>query len=617
MSHTKAGTDNVRARITLLWVTVAASIASAALLNYTIRQVAESAGLLYILLAASSTLIALILLGVFLWCYLQKSWRTYIGPEHVDQQSYSAPTDITSLRAEVDALKSVDSNRAIQFLYMVAYPSTIFDRISESAEPLTRSLSITTTITLTAVGRPGDTVVAPVLMRQRGSLTDGLRFYVGDDRVSSLSRRRVVVYSLAVVRSIIAGWGFKYWYAYCKFAEDRFARAFSSSLPTTSDAVDEMVSWIRSIAPKDKAESAQALGDFIHALQDEEPLCVPVQLKGPSLPNFEGPTLSGFRDVAPQARDLEHYREWLAVEGSTPAPEANHKPRLGESLRSASQDAERRWLLRLVVRRRSILQFHLQTLYKANSDGTVRESGPRWIDRVRLAFGIRATLIAVPLHNASRARSYHLSLAGLDGTYLVRQQLTGVKRAASEPGSEGASVPETPLSGNVVTRARNGQRHAHLYITGGKNTKPYVFSARFYERMPGSMAPAFASALSVTVLVAIAAFAYKGDGSHLFDNWEYAALVLAFPSVISLWLGFTPERRLSEGVLAARVSTISTVVLAVFAAASSIAQGHEDLGEWWIGLLLISIVNTAAPLMSWLMRAATQAHFIDAPPRDE
>lgn len=611
------GTKRVRLRVNLLWVALLLGLMAGASLVLLDRQIGvKPFALEWVSIEACAAL--LLAAGSFFVTrkYVLASLSVYTAPESIESEAVDRPTDPNLIMNDIDVLGSIPSDIALQFIYMVAYPSKMFDRISDSAEPLTRSLSLTTTVSFSANGRRGETVIVPVLMRQRGTLEDGLRFFVNEGRVSSLNHHNTVVYCLAVIRSIIGSWGFNHWYLYCNFAERRFAEAIDSSQPLLRLAVDEMVDWIENTAPEGKKTSARALGDFLRALEEDQPLCVPLILGGPSMPLVQGWKRSGPRKVSSERRDLSEFARWQAGEVFEADEAKRINPSKGPRNTVSREDPlakeTRRWFLRVSARRRSVLQFHFEN----RLDQAASSAEPSGIDRLRRIFGIRPTLIAVPLRNAGRAKSYHLSLAGLDGTYLARQQVIRVPDTtdAVGVGPDGAAAASIDLEGDVVARLRNGQRHAHLHIANGANTDRTAFVAQFYERMPGSMAPAFASALSVAVLVWVALFADKRYGSPLFENWEYPALVLAFPAAISIWLGLSSERRLSEGVLAGRVSLICTVVLAIIASGFSVAQEHTNLSFLWLGLALLATVNAIAPGVSWILRAHVHSHFVESPP---
>lgn len=218
------------------------------------------------------------------------------------------------------------------------------------------------------------------------------------------------------------------------------------------------------------------------------------------------------------------------------------------------------------------------------------------VDWARTLFGIRVTAISVPLYNAGRALSYHLEVVGPEQTYLARQSTF-----------EGEAEKDVP--GFVVASRRRGQRHAHLYVRASGHTDLLAFNALFYERMPGSMAPAAVSAISVAVLTWLA---YASIGrTGLFDNWEYAALVLAFPAAISIWVGVDSERRLLQGVLSARISTLLTVAVGVIAAALSVAHKFAGTPNEWLFLALLATLNAGAAAVSWTVRAKVLSDLVN------
>lgn len=524
--------------------------------------------------------------------YFVVSWRTYTAVDIGDTVGMRSDKDleaeIESVLVRVDALNSMTPLAAVRFLYLLAFPDKAFDRMSDSAEPLTRSLSLTTTGSLKVQGREGEVVVVPLLMRYRGTLEDGLRFFDGSgDRISSLTHVETSAYCLAVVRTIIRSWNPSIELFYRREAEKRLAEIIYRDEVLEKDGITETINFVAALAPKYvHEESVDNLKQFISALQSRQPLCIAVPLDRNS---------HLFREVSHEDRN----EPISPSEVDRPAEAAGNSPPSDapNAAQGASSMAPETFTLRLSARRRTVVEFNYNLRGRANSHAQ-RKGRRSLVDLIRTAFGIRATLISVPLINAGRAASYHLDVLGPEGTYLARQWT-----ALEED-------PAATLPGKVVAQPRSGQRHAHLYVKGASQTELYVYSAQFYERMPGSMAPAFASSFSLAVLVWLGITALVPSGNELFRNWEYAGLVLAFPSAISIWLGVDSGRRLSEGVLAARVITLVTVVLAIASAWLSIDFSRTAFLPYWYVVATLATLNMGSAGLSWFVRARLLSKFI-------
>ncbi|WP_139230678.1 MULTISPECIES: hypothetical protein [unclassified Leifsonia] len=512
--------------------------------------------------------------------YLRLMWKIYVEPDFADRSTTepARAEAIDALLERVDRFASITDAQAVRFIYLSTRPQEYFDRISESVEALTRSFSITTTATLRLPTTARETVVVPLLLRGRGTVEDGMRF-VGPkgDRLSSMTRLDTVAYTLAVTRRAVQSWGPIPYSKYLGQLERYLASLLFYDGVADPSYLSTAIEAIRELETDSPQFERDAVAKFLATYYKREPICVAVPIEDMTTRFDSGATAPRFAEVSDEI---------------TRAAESRHRSAVAEEERGSSQPTYER-TLRLSARRRIIAEFHYDSTHS-------RKTAPRAIDRIRVVFGIRPTLISVPLVNAERAASYHLEVIGPENTYLARQS------------TPNPSAPSAAISGHVVGPKRLGQRHAHLYIRSASKTEDFVYNTQYYERMPGSMGSAAASAGSVTVLVWLAFFAVLSGRGVLFDNWEFAALVLAFPSAIGLWLGVQTERRIGEGVLAARVSSVATVGLAAIAAWFSIMLGDASHKQAWLVLALLATLNAIAPVVSWYQRARLQSHFVEA-----
>lgn len=451
--------------------------------------------------------------------------------------------------ARADELSTIQTREATTFLYLMVEPNSFIDRISESVEPMTRSVSTTTTLSMHVEGYEGDRLVVPVVLRQRGSTADGLRFAgPSDERLSSLIALEVNAYCLAVIRRVLASVSPVVLAQYLVRIEPSVAVLISRDKIASLAERDAVLGAIQSLAPE-PAEAVQILAvvKLVRTLFARQPICVPVVLERPSSPVIDS------------------------------EPVTSHTFRI-----------------RLTARRRTTVKYEVSSGLPAMLDG--------W---ARVLFGIREASLNVPLVNAARAKSYHLQVLGLENTFLASQTILRNRVVTRFPA-------------HVVAEVRRGQRHGHLYISGALRSAGYDYHARFFERMPGSMGPAAMSALSVAILTWLAYSAVGRVDSDLFNSWEYPTLVLAFPAAISIWVGVETEKKLLQGVLAARVSTISTIAFAIAAAWLSITAHVAGTEHQWLVLACFASLNAAIALFSWFSRSRVQAYFLNRSlPSDE
>lgn len=89
---------------------------------------------------------------------------------------------------------NVTYDEAVVFWQALRYPRERFTRITETAEYGSRTMRISSTFTLATSDLAQGTYAIPLLQAARGSLLHGVRFSIGDKRVSSLTHAESVVY---------------------------------------------------------------------------------------------------------------------------------------------------------------------------------------------------------------------------------------------------------------------------------------------------------------------------------------------------------------------------------------------------------------------------------------
>ncbi|HEX5495912.1 MAG TPA: hypothetical protein VFX70_15190 [Mycobacteriales bacterium] len=236
-------------------------------------------------------------------------------------------------------------------------------------------------------------------------------------------------------------------------------------------------------------------------------------------------------------------------------------------------------------------------------------------DMLTLALGTRPIKLTIDLGNASTCQSYHLRVAGTDGLYLGRQELSGCEATLRR------TAPGAPTRPHIRFRKRLGQPHAHFYArffpVPAPGESPLVrFS--YYEVPPGSVVRAAVSVVACLLLVWTVGIIESVGGPD--PGTDAPAFLLAFPAVAAAWLGFeSPSRRLLEGTMASRASLAGTTFLSI--AASALFMAHKALGDkvvWsdlprhftvlgatdmsWAVLILLALVNASAVCYCYVNR---------------
>jgi hypothetical protein len=247
-----------------------------------------------------------------------------------------------------------------------------------------------------------------------------------------------------------------------------------------------------------------------------------------------------------------------------------------------------RW--RVVVRRRQIPIFN----FKGDPLARVRR---HVVDVLKVAFGIRPTLITASLENAERASSYHLEIRGPANTYFSSQSLENT-----------LGDPVVPVS-HFVPAVRQGQRHAKIYLRGASETVDWSYAVVFSERMPGSLAPAAIAAAAVAALTWIELIGLRAN-AELSPSWDFVTLMLGLPTAISIWVGVQSERNLMEGVLLSRMSSLITIGIALWSAISNLVGAGP---QQQLLVALVSSANAAAMIAVWVFRSRVQSYFVGKP----
>lgn len=244
--------------------------------------------------------------------------------------------------------------------------------------------------------------------------------------------------------------------------------------------------------------------------------------------------------------------------------------------------------------------------------------------RLALLLGARPIDLSFGIRLASTCQSYHLEVNGPDGLYLGDQRLvdssaTLARRAQNE------DVPP-----HYRFRRRLGQPHAHMYARFFPEPAPVPprkqreqehpsVRLKFFETPPGSLLRAVVSAQASFALVWMVGIV---NSSVPNTETDAPAFLLAFPAVVSAWLGFeSAGRRLLEGTLAFRLSLACTVFVSIVS--SGLFISHRSLhtthnwyqlpdgwaifwiNDWsWLAMLTIAMVNAYIVTLLYIKRTA-------------
>lgn len=428
--------------------------------------------------------------------------------------------------------------QALTFIDAVVYPRQVYRRISEHAEATHRSLAIKTTYTVSIDKQAGSDddpdYVVPLFLFPKGEIQDGLKAYRGEDsRVSTLSTRDVHVFAAAVVRSLVFAAGTGAYSAYLGSLEKEVLKAIASPLQPSEQVLSEIRIRLLGL---NAGSSDDGLLDTASAMVSElakyHPICVPVS-----------------------ARDVRNTRwPWahrLRLEYRTIPP-----------LKAVDREP---WWQRLA-------------------------------DAVRLGLGVRLNRLFIPIPNAFRTNSYHLEVAGPQGTYLARQ---------------GTIPDQTRLAMRAHMQPRRGQRRAHLYVQQLDHNGEVLFATQFFERAPGSFAATTASAWAAAIVIGVLAIR---EGLNLPpSSGGVGALLpalLAVPIAVASW-----NRGLAQAVehpsLLSRTLTFGTILVSLGAFAFAVVPGQvlSPGAIVWNLFAALALGLALVSTFSWFLRLAMEHHF--------
>lgn len=313
---------------------------------------------------------AVIAYGVFTVVVLVRQQQLFSLPEERFE-----PVEAAAVLREADSIfAKVPINEAKLFSELIVNPYNHFQRIAESVTPMEGYLLVSTKLTISVpVSTASESgtespILLPLLTKERGQLSDGLKILNGDGkRVSSVIQREALGYYVACCRRLASAAGV---------------------LARYSNEVEPLVVQLVSSPEQVDVDDYFELLDRLYALPARNPEHVEVLA-----------LLLGQLGVL--------YPILVAAPRS---PSATTVGGASQTLRyTVDQDV---------------------TLISSSLSWRNVRAGLRPL--VMLAVGVRSNIVHIPLDNAVRAESYHVQCNGLgDGMYLGDQHLEKVYDGSS------------------------------------------------------------------------------------------------------------------------------------------------------------------------------------------
>jgi hypothetical protein len=461
-------------------------------------------------------------------------------------------------------------NQAVQHAYVfsqvIANPQAWISRITEWVEPYTATQKVTTNFTLVLPNGLAGRLVVPLLPMPRGTIVDGLKLSDSTGRLSSLTRVEGAAYACAVVRFL-------------------FSRTYKGALEDydSSIALDVMRILLdqKQYRPDPSAEKPNEVRDADLRSVRERFVGLLRHVKRRDRINAENLVdvilyvISGMMDS-----------DFVCVEVDLPSDES-FVPR------TVRLTAEK------IVPKRQSLAARGRPITRV-----IFESGAT----LRRLLGIPTTIYQHELGLATLASSYHAHITGPEGTYLARQNIS------IRPGSRATSTPST---GTVVMQARTGQRESHLYVRdAGQTYSEAMFANRFYERPPGSVAAPLLSAFAALVVTALCAVKAVLLPDTTEPHVDLIAILLAFPTVIALWVGVSDGARPSLISYGSKgVTVVGSIVAAFLYTLGTDETPH--LAAYWVLICGSLALNVLVCSGSLITRSAMHGKIISSRSKEE
>jgi hypothetical protein len=502
-----------------------------------------------------------VITAAFLVEYFRTTFRLRVAPEIHNEGRLAEIAEIDG--ADIDRLydgeefNRVGFEQFLLFAQGVLSPRTIFHRISEDVTQFHRSTMIKSTFTVsfawahddfagskspsssgydTSESR-GDFVV-PLIVPAKGEVLDGLRVFDDrDGRVSTLTVTNQIVFSLAVLRMFVNFGSPTALPAYMKELEPEVIRLLRRATPAADKMVRALVRKVNALPGMPKEENrVLGFGSMLSALNRWQPICATVPAE--AVAKLEWPYL----------RRLRLERRFVGVIG--PAP--------------------------------SFARGRIATM----------------VDLLRMALDVRLAPIYVPLANAVRSASYHLQVAGPEGTYLAGQAILGRR----------------PQSSRASLQPRRGQRRAHLYARDFRLSDGTHLATEFHERAPGSLASASLAALAAALVVGVLAMREVFSPILSSASVPLASTLLAVPIGVAALAGIDPSKEKKHPSLLSRFVSLSTILTSLLGFGLIVLSTTLDIEQdvtarLWTFMAFVSTGVAIVSCVSWFTRLRVESWF--------
>ncbi len=354
------------------------------------RRVAYGAGSLILLIATTLAVafpqtgptarfvfpFGLGIVGMFTYgLYWVSSWKVHTLEDATETGGVLTVDVEKVIKAGLDLQKELHFSQIGVFYESIVQPQSRFERITETVEPLVRSLLVKSAYTFQdppyAAGRR---IAIPLFLQPRGAMIDGLSVTDSDGRrVSTLGRDATLVFEAGVLRMLVGLMGNAADSQYADQVEAKLIGALASSDPVSVNDINDILQRIAGLPARNGTDIIRVhLTQLVRRLWNKYPIMVTTQCED-SL--------------------------------------------YGEHLLRRRQ--------RFTVEMRVDPSFFEQDL-EGFSGFLVRTR-----DRIRRVLAIRPAIVGGFLRNADRGASYHIQIRGPEGSYLARQRIALAPRGAT------------------------------------------------------------------------------------------------------------------------------------------------------------------------------------------
>jgi hypothetical protein len=473
------------------------------------------------------------------------------GLKSENQPAYDLPVS-EAIRYADDLFDDISKEAAIAFNDAIVRSSYYIQRISESVDINEGHVDFDTSYVLALQGDPRyEATYFPLALLERSELADELRIYRGEKRVSSLVRPTATAFMIAAFRRLVhAAGGNEAVGEYRNNAESGVVAVLTARSP------QDALQFQKTIA---------ALSELSQNVADD-------------------------RFILEMMLALVFLRSYYPLLVDVARPPSSYADS-AESAVTRTDLAYTRFRVtqRRVLRRRLLEPNAFVWLGRRN-----------WRLFVSLLLGVHPNDVIVPIDDAERARSYHVHINGVDGTYLGDHVI--------DSGELSLPPQRSP---------RRGQNYAHAYVTDGRFFRGAKYRAWFFEVPPGSIG--IATGAGFATLLGMALISLSQLKWITSTPMNSLTILLGLPGVVVGFLGLGRSAGFFRGSLLSRFSVVISLTASlcaiVFAAlisrrttleGSSLIVSDLNLLPrdliFWAVIVGVQTINTLVALFTWIYR---------------